>query len=98
MCAAYDNALARIVQRMPVARLRDVAEMADDLPGRADYPLNLDLEEIGIGVDPRGQTPAFVRIMIGERPHNCHDRRVPEQAALRKIAVDSTAPGGVSRQ
>ena len=55
VAAKDDDALAEIFDRPPVARGRNVAHVADDLPGRADHPLHLDLEIIRIAIDPAGK-------------------------------------------
>jgi hypothetical protein len=44
VAADDDDALAEIIDRPPVAGRRDVAGVADHLPGGADHPLHLQFE------------------------------------------------------
>ena len=58
--AAHDEgAFADHVEGEVVARVGDVADMADDLPAAPEKLLLLDLQELGIEIGPPGQTLAL---------------------------------------
>ena len=64
LAAHDDDAFSEKLQRMPLARLGDVAEVTDDLPARPHHALHLDPEEFGIVINPGGQAPGFVGIDV----------------------------------
>ncbi len=58
LAAHRDQGLAEKIQRVVVAGIRNVVEVADYLPGRRKYPLLLGVEKIRVAVDPARQTEA----------------------------------------
>ena len=62
MAPDHDDAFAQIVQRAPVARIGQFADMADNLPAGAEHPLHFQREELGIVVDPAGQAEIGVGV------------------------------------
>src|SRR3546814_4210937 len=55
MAAHGEHQFAEEVERMIITGLRDVVDMADELPGRHEQPFALQLEELRIDVGPGRQ-------------------------------------------
>src|SRR3546814_6795428 len=55
MAAHGEHQFAEEVERMIITGLRDVVDMADELPGRHEQPFGLQLEELRIEVGPGRQ-------------------------------------------
>ena len=62
-----EDALAEEIERVPIARRRNVADVAHDLPARTHHPRHLDREVIGIMIEPGGQAPIGIRIGVAKR-------------------------------
>ena len=56
IAADRDDTLAEEVKRVEIAALRNVVDVADELPAGAEYPLPLEGEELRITIDPGRQT------------------------------------------
>ena len=67
LAAHDDHAFAEVLERVPVARLGDVAVMADDLPGGGEDPLLLELEELGVAVGPGRKGPGFLWAKVRQK-------------------------------
>ena len=86
-----DDAFAEKLERPPVAGRRNVAGVADDLPGGPDQPLHLDGEIFGIVIDPAGQAQILLRVAAsatrraGDFGHGgalaCSDREMSRQTS-----------------
>ena len=61
IAADRDHALAEEIERVKVTALRNVVDVADELPAGAEDLLPLALEELRIAIDPGGQT---VRVLL----------------------------------
>src|SRR6218665_2397561 len=72
--AAHENhALAAIIDAVPVAGVRDVAVVADNLPAWAENTLHFGGVEIGIAVRPCGKRPAVLGVDVVESvAQRCH--------------------------
>jgi len=64
-----DHAFADKIERVIIARIGDVADMADDLPRRPDHARDLDVEIFGIGIEPAREAPIGIRIVIADNVH-----------------------------
>ena len=63
-----NDRFAQEIEGVVVARLRHIVDVADELPARAKDGSFLQLEEIGVGIDPRRQPYCVViRIVCGTR-------------------------------
>jgi hypothetical protein len=67
LAADHQHALAQKFERLPLARLGHVADMADNLPRRAQHARHLQGVIFGIVIEPARQAPALVGILGDER-------------------------------
>ena len=61
LAANGQDGLVDDVERLEVPRLRHVVEVADEVPALAENGLALELEELGIRINPAGQA----KIVLG---------------------------------
>src|SRR5262249_22097042 len=59
LAADGEGALPHHIEGHVVARLGDVADMADELPAAPEQLLLFDLQELGVEIDPPGQPAAL---------------------------------------
>jgi hypothetical protein len=59
---AYDR-IAQNIEAVIVATLRDVVDVADDLPRIAEYRSLFEFEEFGVGIDPTREAGVVVEIV-----------------------------------
>ena len=64
-----DDALADELERVEIAGLRNVVQMADHLPGRGEDAFPLGGKKAGVGIDPSWQAEIIIRIGEGDVGH-----------------------------
>ena len=64
IAADHDDTLTQIVERAIVTGTGNLADMADDLPRWAEYPLHFQIEEFAVVIDPARQAEIGIGIDI----------------------------------
>src|SRR5258708_30830639 len=77
--ANCDNGLAEELQRMVIARVRNVVEMANDLPRCGEHLLLFGAQKIGVPIYPSRQTEVFL-----QRSAPCIHRGLPSPALVER--------------
>ncbi len=65
VAANDDDRLVEEIEGVIVARLRDIVDVADDLPRWSEYALGLVREEFIVVIEPTRQADELVRVRIG---------------------------------